>query len=421
MNYFNILIFGFCIFTVNCEFYSSIDKLKILFDVESNILRDFNNIVTLTNDVKLVLDRKLSPWVDENENARNDSEKYVTNPLNAFLLLKRNLYDVDFLIKHLSKFMEELQEKIKSLKEKQLVEEYEISGAVAGFIRAQRAYQLKSEDVVDGIIDGVKTRKPLSPHDIYVLGASASKNTENDFFFKSYLQIAQQRIDNGGDYLNEVNKTEMAIFIAIVPEEVNDPFSEIYTLKSKREWRTDVALVQKTCRGNLTRSPKETKNLKCRFVFNSPFSSIAPFKVEEASKNPLILMYHEVLSEQEIERLIELARQKQTKARVGIEKNATANDQNRLAQVSWLFDNIFPEETKRFNARFEDMTGLSMETSDALQVQNYGIGGHFYAHYDHRDGVKGFEIGGVYRMATLMLYVTFSVKAVKQFYKICEF
>ena len=133
-------------------------------------------------------------------------------------------------------------------------------------------------------------------------------------------------------------------------------------------------------------------------------------------------MYHEVLSEQEIERLIELARQKQTKARVGIEKKGTSNDENRLAQVSWLFDNIFPEEAKRFNARFEDMTGLSMETSDALQVQNYGIGGHFYAHYDHRDGVKGFEIGGVYRIATLMLYVKLSVKAVEHFFiKICPF
>lgn len=413
MNLFNTLVFCICIFHVNCEFYSSIDKLKILFDVESNILRDFQNIVTLTNKAQVFLDRKLSPWADENENSKNDTEKYVTNPLNAFLLLKRNVYDVDFLIKYLSKFMEELQEKIELIKEKKTVEEYEVSGAVAGFIRAQRAYQLKSEDVVEGIIDGVQTRKPLSPHDIYVFGASASKNTENDFFFKNYLQLAQQKIDNGGDYLNEVNKTEMAGFVSMVPEKVDDPFSEIYTLKSIREWRTDVALVQKTCRGNLTRSSKEIKNLKCRFVSFSPFSSIAPFKVEEASTNPLVLMYHEVLSEQEIHRLIELARQKQTKALVGIEKKGSFNDESRLAQVSWLFDNVFPEEAKRFNARFEDMTGLSMETSDALQVQNYGIGGHFYAHYDHRDGKKKFEIGGRYRIATLMLYVTCQYKEVE--------
>lgn len=32
--------------------------------------------------------------------------------------------------------------------------------------------------------------------------------------------------------------------------------------------------------------------------------------------------------------------------------------------------------------RVADVTGLNMETSEELQVSNYGIGGHYEPHYD---------------------------------------
>lgn len=55
------------------------------------------------------------------------------------------------------------------------------------------------------------------------------------------------------------------------------------------------------------------------------------------------------------------------------------------------------------------MTGLSMESSESIQVQNYGIGGHYLPHWDHR--IKGQEPfdepdnprGN--RIATMLFYV----------------
>lgn len=54
---------------------------------------------------------------------------------------------------------------------------------------------------------------------------------------------------------------------------------------------------------------------------------------------------------------------------------------------------------------FKDMSGLSQETSEALQVQTYGTGGYYQPHYDHK--VKGESVFGDAgnRIATVMFYV----------------
>ena len=47
--------------------------------------------------------------------------------------------------------------------------------------------------------------------------------------------------------------------------------------------------------------------------------------------------------------------------------------------------------------RVADVTGLNMETSEELQVSNYGIGGHYEPHFDFaRVGLRlGGEGGGI--------------------------
>jgi hypothetical protein len=141
----------------------------------------------------------------------------------------------------------------------------------------------------------------------------------------------------------------------------------------------------------------------------SAFSMIGPFKLEEASIEPYVVIYHEVLSDAEVDHLIEIARQKRSKAMVGdFTKDGIkpeSDDEARLAQVMWMYDDEYPRETGVLNARFEDMTGLSMETSEPLQIQNYGVGGHYYGHYDVMEASPDMDISRLHRAATLMLYV----------------
>lgn len=51
------------------------------------------------------------------------------------------------------------------------------------------------------------------------------------------------------------------------------------------------------------------------------------------------------------------------------------------------------------------MTGLTQQTSEAIQVQNYGIGGHYVPHWDHRiKRETPFNTTGN-RIATTLFYV----------------
>lgn len=67
-------------------------------------------------------------------------------------------------------------------------------------------------------------------------------------------------------------------------------------------------------------------------------------------------------------------------------------------------DDHLNEHIKKVTLRTEDMTGLSMETVESLQVQNYGVGGHYDCHVDYLRENKNPDQGD--RVATVLYYLT---------------
>lgn len=55
------------------------------------------------------------------------------------------------------------------------------------------------------------------------------------------------------------------------------------------------------------------------------------------------------------------------------------------------------------------MTGLTQETAEPLQVQNYGIGGHYSPHWDHVIKRHIQFDGPGNRIATVLLYVSINI------------
>lgn len=76
--------------------------------------------------------------------------------------------------------------------------------------------------------------------------------------------------------------------------------------------------------------------------------------------------------------------------------------QNRLSKIAWLNDFQDPM-IQRVTERVTDMTGLSMKSAEHLQIQNYGIGGHYNCHLDYF-GPNKHPKGD--RIATTLFYLT---------------
>lgn len=53
----------------------------------------------------------------------------------------------------------------------------------------------------------------------------------------------------------------------------------------------------------------------------------------------------------------------------------------RISKSAWLKDHEH-RHIDEVNQRVADMTGLTMDTAEELQVVNYGIGGHYEPHFD---------------------------------------
>lgn len=132
--------------------------------------------------------------------------------------------------------------------------------------------------------------------------------------------------------------------------------------------------------------------------------------MEEAHLEPDLFIFHDVMSDQEIETIKRLAQPRVSfthrylsiflKALLPIlltekvdnfqfrratvqnsQTGALETAQYRISKSAWL-KNEEHKHIANVARRVEDMTGLSMETAEELQVVNYGIGGHYEPHFD---------------------------------------
>ncbi|XP_061396366.1 prolyl 4-hydroxylase subunit alpha-2 [Musca vetustissima] len=162
-------------------------------------------------------------------------------------------------------------------------------------------------------------------------------------------------------------------------------------------------LYNQVCSGEVEQTPQEKRHLRCRYVTNNvPYYFLGPFKMEELSADPFVAFYHEVIYDNEIDQIISSVEDSIERSKVG--GNADSRyDEIRVSKNSWL---DFKEH--RFldpiAQRLEDMTGLTIETGEELQVANYGIAGHYGPHHDFHSGViEDFQKGN--RILTALFYI----------------
>ncbi|VDN97114.1 unnamed protein product [Rodentolepis nana] len=165
------------------------------------------------------------------------------------------------------------------------------------------------------------------------------------------------------------------------------------------------------CRKANAWSPPKS-NLNCRYSTPHPYFLIGPLKEELLQEDPPIILWHDFVSQKEVDEIIEIAKPKLRRALVrnpesGVLEPAAYRVTKKQANVAlsgqvhgcracylndyglpisnfsvWLPDDL-NELTKRINKRISMATGLSIEHGEELQVANYGLGGYYAPHYDY--------------------------------------
>lgn len=299
--------------------------------------------------------RKLKAWKDEISLGETDVWRYITNPLNAFLMIKRATADVKLIEKRFRIDSDEFLRTIQIFQP----EDVDLLGAVEGLLRLQFFYKLKTKDFANGIIDGELTRRsPLSAHDLFVIGEEALKIEGQQYFALEYFKLVWEQLKNGLDADEEVDEETLILYMILsykkignsgralemldemntkFPETakdpyylllenslidegfkfgasnpaVDDPFSNYFVRDGIFSDSKDRILNGQICRGDVLKSTKETSKLRCRYVSTNPFSKLARFKIEEANLDPYVVLFIDVVSDDEIKFLKEASKPKQ--------------------------------------------------------------------------------------------------------------
>ncbi|KAL1400210.1 hypothetical protein pipiens_007630 [Culex pipiens pipiens] len=407
------------------EFYSSIQNMELLLKSELAILDRLDKIIRLSEARVSELKRQRDSLRRDLEGV--DSLEYVSNPVSAFLMTKRLLkdyQDIDALIR------KELD--VKLIDDTTIIPAtVDLLGVAEGLSRLQDLYLLEVEDMADGYMYGYRLNRKLNAKECFEIALAMSQSTvfENankwfrealrrweaeespkvskveilDYFTFSLFEDAeyQEAYDRTIDLLRLDPKNEgalqkketFAMWLKFVEE--NGPMP--------KEPKLSHALYEPLCRGEVHRFADELSKLRCRLdTTTTPFLRLAPLKVEEVSLEPPIYLYHKVISDEEIDKLIELGKARLNRATVG-----QMVSQVRISQNVWLSEEVDPLLGVLQRRTYDMSRGLSMQGFDMVQVNNYGIGGHNIPHYDcdsEYPPFPQFNMGN--RLATLMYYLS---------------
>ncbi|GIY73413.1 prolyl 4-hydroxylase subunit alpha-1 [Caerostris darwini] len=173
------------------------------------------------------------------------------------------------------------------------------------------------------------------------------------------------------------------------------------------------------CRGERLVSVAEESRLVCRLQSaGHPYLLLRPLRVEERGLNPLVLVYHDLLTDAQAEVLKHLAEPKLARSMVQGGKGSEIVSISRTSQNAWLGPTDHPLMAKVYRL-VEFVTGLSTnvaeEHAEIVQIANYGMGGHYTPHHDYllvdKDPeelkyVHPKELDAGDRTATLMFYLS---------------
>ncbi|KAH8261671.1 hypothetical protein KR044_013060, partial [Drosophila immigrans] len=324
-------------------------------------------------------------------------EEFVSNPLNAFGLLRRLRQDWPKWLSYLQD-----DEMIREM-EKQLQQppsEKDLKLAIKGLLRIERFYDLEASHMAKGLILDKQYDAHLNPVDCMALGShlldlkeysksthwlrTAMRNYQKPYA-KLYgqvlglkrkqlaraLALAIARETDGNEkptdktmqewqpmadkLLNEMVFKASSSNIKKLTDEYLAGDEELF-IKNRARHKPKPTAMERGCRGLWP--PAKPHRLTCSYSQdNAAFQRLAPLKVEVLNWQPRIVLFHQVLSDSDSRSLQNLSQYR------------TSRD---LAKQSVK---LFPLDDSRLHRRITHTLGVNSK-DQSLHVLNYGLGGY---------------------------------------------
>ncbi|XP_043065082.1 prolyl 4-hydroxylase subunit alpha-1-like isoform X2 [Drosophila ficusphila] len=374
--------------------------------------------------------------------ANGREEEYLSNPLKNLFLVRQMHEDWD----PVEKFMQQTvgqdynSVQIKSIEKlhQDIPSQDDLNEASQAIFQIIHAYDLEPKDVARGLVDGVQYSGNLSAKDCIAMGRYSLK-TGNFKVASKWLNLAKVLLMDRPRKYHEVmavTHTDVALLLAryLIGRNVSSAL-EMLTKDSmfgetgkavawhfydnappprthlvSTEWKESF---NHLCRSVSRRQSKGSKpmRLHCRYnTTTAPFLKLAPFRMEELSLSPYIVLYHNVLSDGEIEKLERMSELFLKRSTVINVKNNTRHvSPTRTADGVWL---PLPHTKlddrmllSRISLRIGDLTGLDMTHGRAMQFLKYGFGGHFVPHHDYFNSKTPLLEAVGDRFATVLFYL----------------
>ncbi|PVD36758.1 hypothetical protein C0Q70_03748 [Pomacea canaliculata] len=359
-----------------------------------------------------------------------ERQSIAEHPNGAYALIKLFTTDWANVLERNPAFVNKLRELKDSLPVRA---DYE--GAMSAIVRLQRLYRMQVPDIYSGNYLGY-LGPPLGPTDAFEVGRQA--------FVDGYLAESISWLELAADkqrhealspqtlahtlgllgrayfYMNRTEDARQTYeeSLALNPEasdviqlgvELNVSDTESYGLTSS-SWHDTMS---ELCQWSQTHRVAKLRSYHvCRYK-PSLYLPYVRFQEEILSTSPYASLFYNFVSDTEISQIKNYIRGRMKRGRVGEAEDGIISP-IRTSDLGWIDDHSL-DDANRISLRIKAATWLEVDqrlpegpsSSEAFQVVNYGLGGHYDAHIDPfnpNDSILLSSSGD--RIATFLIYLS---------------
>nr|XP_057942055.1 prolyl 4-hydroxylase subunit alpha-2 isoform X2 [Doryrhamphus excisus] len=420
-----------CCWITQAEIFTSIGQMTDLLYTEKELVHSLREYIK-AEESKLA---EIKSWAkkldDQTRVSTSDPEGYLAHPVNAYKFMKRLNTEWSQLESLVLQNPSDGFISNMTAHRQYFPDNEDETGAAKALMRLQDTYRLDSEAFSKGKLPGMHSNAMLSVDDCFDMGKTAY-NDADYYHAVLWLQQSLKQLDAGEevvvskadilDYLSysvyqmgdlpraiELTRRLVAIdpshqraggnlryFERLLIKQQNEeekkpaqPASEepiqLGTYTRPKDHLPEREIYEALCRGEgIKMTEAKRSRLFCRYHDGrrNPRLLLKPMKEEDEWDSPHIVRYLEALSDYEIEKIKELAKPRLARATVRDPKTGVLTTANyRVSKSAWLEEEDGPV-IPRVNQRIQDITGLTVDTAELLQVANYGVGGQYEPHFD---------------------------------------